>query len=141
MRQTPKKSPAPVEYLRQGTCSPRSAPSLSWFGSVLPLCPSLSPALNLRTWQTFSQPVPQSFVLQPNSLLLPDQQPAPAPCLPRGNATLNLEVVTIRHCILISAPLRPPIQVCSCAEGFLRGLEGGNVQVVWGTANTVQKGC
>lgn len=100
---------------------------LSCFGSVLPMCPSLSPALTVRPLRTFSHPIPQSFVPQPNSLFLLDQFPCLSGALPLSGSCLSPSLSVS----LLSVP----------SEGFRRGVEESNVPVVLGTAHVVQRGC
>lgn len=55
---------------------------LPCLGSVLPGCPSLSPALTVRPLWTFSHPIPRSLVPQPNSLFLLDHFPCLSGAMP-----------------------------------------------------------
>lgn len=128
MRQTPEASLAHVEDLGQSDLPSFSVSSSALAQLCAPNLSLLSPAVTIRTWWTFSHPV--SFLAQLNSLFLLDQHPPQSPCLlgERGSATLDLEVVTICHCVLI-CPLCALVQVC-CAGEFQKGMEESEALVV-----------
>lgn len=140
MRQTPEGSLAHVEDLGQSDLPSFSVPSSALAQLCAPNLSLLSSAVTIRTWWTFSHPI--SFLAQLNSLFLLDQHPPQSPCLlgERGSATLDLEVVTICHYVLI-CPLCALVQVYCCAGEFQKSMEESEVPVVWGTASPLQAGC
>lgn len=75
---------------------------LAWFGSVLPTCPFLSSRDRQTLVDIF---IPSTLIISTSIKLIIPPGPAAGPSLCWGQYhSLDLEVVTIHHCFLITCP-------------------------------------